>query len=438
VRRRIWLAVAIAVLPIAGAAAPDLPVTELGWPAGTTAATARRRVWVLDAAGGKRIATIATGTRIAVTRVVAGDAACRAWVEIGAGAGEPVRAGGAPARRGWLCARDLAPAAATPAADAEAAVLADPATAVRWADIKPRAGADAYDDVRAIKDRAPSRRVRDNTYVVMRLDAPTATIDETTYIKTDQGYIATTALAWYSPSSFAGRELAAGAAFDFAWAVGPEPSLPVAVRDGPSGAARPVRALVPRELIAIREELAGFARIDSRGWVDAVELRRPEKRKRPPGVAATERWIDIDLDGQVAVLYEGDRPVFATLVSTGKAPHETPAGVYRIRGKEVKSRMQDPGGRDDEWNVADVPFSMRFRRTFAIHGTYWHEAFGRPRSHGCINLSTRDARRIYDWIVPRAPAGWTAVEAAGDGTPVRIWSRRDPDPPWRDYEGQVR
>jgi len=67
-----------------------------------------------------------------------------------------------------------------------------------------------------------------------------------------------------------------------------------------------------------------------REWVDAAEIRQPIVTARPAGVAAGEKWIDVDTDQQILIAYEGDAPVFITLVSTG-INHSTPTGIYRIR-----------------------------------------------------------------------------------------------------------
>ena len=93
----------------------------------------------------------------------------------------------------------------------------------------------------------------------------------------------------------------------------------------------------------------------------------------------------------------------------------------------------------EEWNVADVPWTMKFRKNFALHGTYWHDGFGHARSHGCVNLSPHDARRLYDWTSPDVPDGWSEIADGGDasGTPVRIHDHRDPDPVWRDFDGHA-
>lgn len=417
----LWALPAVAA-PEAGT---TLAVADLGWPAATTAATVRTRVPVLDTAErGKRIAVVAPGTRVTWRRIVASSDACKAWIEL-----EP---------RGWACAKDLAPTdkpAASPA----------PPPPVRWADVR-KDGADAFETAEDIRAAAPAKHVDDKTYVAIKGKTKPLRIDGVTYVRTDQGWIATGDLSWYAPSDFAGIELTPTTSLEVGWAVAKKPGAKIAVHAAADPAARKVRELKPRDLVSILETSGEMARIGDQEWVELVELRKPARTPRPDGIGVAERWIDVDLDQQILITYEGDTAVFATVISSGRKLWETPTGIYRITGKEPKSRMQYQGrpdaDPDDErakeaWNVADVPYSMRFRKNFALHGTYWHDGFGRARSHGCVNLSTADAKRVYDWVSPTAPAGWTAVEATDDGTPVRVHSRRDPAPVWRDYDGKL-
>jgi hypothetical protein len=91
----------------------------------------------------------------------------------------------------------------------------------------------------------------------------------------------------------------------------------------------------------------------------------------------------------------------------------------------------------EQWDVADVPWAMKFRKGFAVHGAYWHDNFGKRRSHGCVNLSPKDARWVYDWTQPVVPAGWTLLEESDEvGTALRIRDRRNPTPSWRDWRGR--
>ena len=414
-------------LPAAAAPEPGavLAVADLGWPATTAAATARTRATVLDSAErGKRIAVVVPGTRVTWRRIVATGDACKAWIEL-----EP---------RGWACAKDLAPTDKPPATPGEP-------VAARWADVR-KDGADAFESPDDIRSATVTKHLDDKTYVALKARAKPLRIDGVTYVRTDQGWVASGDLSWYAPSSYAGIEVTPAMSFEVGWAVAKKPGAKIAVREAAAPGARKLRELRPRDLVSILAVSGDMARIGDAEWVELVELRKPARVARPDGIAADERWIDVDLDQQVLVAYEGDAAVFATVISSGRKLWETPTGIYRITGKEAKSRMQYAGradaAPDDErakeaWNVADVPFSMRFRKNFALHGTYWHEGFGRARSHGCVNLSTSDAGRIYEWISPTAPAGWTSVEATGDGTPVRIHNRRDPQPVWRDYDGKL-
>lgn len=137
------------------------------------------------------------------------------------------------------------------------------------------------------------------------------------------------------------------------------------------------------------------------------------KLKRPPGVDSSERWIHIDLSEQTLVAYEGDRPVFATLVSTGKSPGMTPVGIHRIQMKHVATPMRDQPLEDEAYSIDDVPWTQYFHGSVALHGAFWHAGFGLERSHGCVNLSPADARWLFGFTAPLLPAGWHAIAPQG-------------------------
>ncbi|MGK3982194.1 L,D-transpeptidase [Sorangium sp. So ce136] len=208
-----------------------------------------------------------------------------------------------------------------------------------------------------------------------------------------------------------------------------------------------------------------------------------------------EKWIEVSIQHQTLVLWEGKRPVYATLVSTGQAgvadPKTTTAtvrGIFRIRNKHITATMDsnesssvggraettadapsasrgakpDKGGSskeraakkpgasaaakpaegqktaprkgDGEYGVTrrrgegtyalkDVPYIQYFASGYALHAAYWHDVFGTPRSHGCINMSPIDAHRVFLWTEPRVPPGWHAIntgEELGEGTTVIV------------------
>jgi LysM repeat protein len=111
----------------------------------------------------------------------------------------------------------------------------------------------------------------------------------------------------------------------------------------------------------------------------------------PPSTGGT-RWIDVDLSEQTVRAYEGNTVVRAMIVSTGLPQYPTPPGRFRIYAKYPSITMSGPG-----YYLTGVPHSMFFYRGYALHGTYWHSNFGRPMSHGCINLTKADAAWLYTW-----------------------------------------
>jgi hypothetical protein len=241
----------------------------------------------------------------------------------------------------------------------------------------------------------------------------------------------------------------------------------------------------------------------------------------PEDAEKGKKWIEISIKSQTLVLWEGKRPIYATLVSTGQAglddPKKTSAtvrGVFKIRNKHITATMdsnegsavggsratvastQSPGvgpssgsdkgaakgvtgkgadakGKkgpakaaaapkgaakpaagavkakpaqgdaakasvprkgDGEYGVTkrrgegtfqlrDVPYIQYFESGYALHAAYWHDVFGTPRSHGCVNLSPIDAHRVFLWTDPPVPDGWHAINAGdemGEGTTVII------------------
>jgi L,D-transpeptidase catalytic domain len=140
-------------------------------------------------------------------------------------------------------------------------------------------------------------------------------------------------------------------------------------------------------------------------------------------VGAGARWPDVDLDEQVLVAYEGETPVYATLVTTGGRGHETPEGVFRIWIKFAETDMTGRMG-DDAYLVSLVPWTMFFQDDFALHTAYWHDRFGEPASHGCVNLAPQDARALYQWSEPQVPTGWAMAydSASHPGSLVRVRS----------------
>ena len=121
---------------------------------------------------------------------------------------------------------------------------------------------------------------------------------------------------------------------------------------------------------------------------------------KPPVSGGGAKWIDINLSKQRLTAYQGNTPVFSALISGGLPRTPTVVGRFKINTKLRATRMRGPG-----YDLPNVPYTMYFYRGYAIHGTYWHNNFGRPMSHGCVNMRTSDAAWLFNW----APMGTTVV-----------------------------
>ena len=111
-----------------------------------------------------------------------------------------------------------------------------------------------------------------------------------------------------------------------------------------------------------------------------------------------ERRIEVRLAKQQLLAWQGNTVIYAAPISSGKSSTPTPRGNYTIQEKYRTTRMTGRG-----YDIPDVPYAMFFVGGYAIHGAYWHNAFGTPVSHGCINLSTGDARWLYNWAALGTP-----------------------------------
>jgi hypothetical protein len=199
------------------------------------------------------------------------------------------------------------------------------------------------------------------------------------------------------------------------------------------GALKKSGAAAKRTLFKIGEEkvrLGGVGYWQTREGLllPAAGVEVIEKRDNFPSVATgTRKWIDVALKKQTLVAYVGTRAVFATLVSTGAGglgdPEKVPStvqGTFMIYAKHVTETMDGDEDKGDSFNLRDVPFVQYFHKGYALHGTYWHDDFGRWRSHGCVNLAPHDAAWLFEWTDPHVPEQWHSVLNKERGTVVHI------------------
>ncbi len=213
-------------------------------------------------------------------------------------------------------------------------------------------------------------------------------------------------------------------------------------------------------------------------WLKASDLAVISAPAEWPAAAQNgQKWVDISIENQTLALWEGKKPVYVTLVSTGqdglldpKITKSTVTGSFRIKSKHVTATMDSnerssqgggpapsvPGPERDTkepkepqdtsamsgkpraapadsagrqvrrgeglFELRDVPYVQYFEAGYALHAAYWHDVFGKARSHGCVNLSPIDAHRLFDWTDPPVPEGWHGIvsQQEGDGTVVYI------------------
>jgi lipoprotein-anchoring transpeptidase ErfK/SrfK len=146
-------------------------------------------------------------------------------------------------------------------------------------------------------------------------------------------------------------------------------------------------------------------------YVHAEGLRRiPPSELTPISPRAKDKHIEISLKDQKLYAYEGESLVYTARCATGArftiediglVDFTTPIGEHTVVRKRPSRHMQGFRGRADEYDLPGVPFCTYFTEPgVAVHGAYWHNDFGHPRSHGCVNVMADDAKWVYRWSMP--------------------------------------
>ena len=144
------------------------------------------------------------------------------------------------------------------------------------------------------------------------------------------------------------------------------------------------------------------------------------------GTTSGERWIEVDLSQQKLWAWEGNSLFLESLISTGLPWWPTPQGEFKIWAKARATKMEGGEGKY-YYYLPNVPFVMYFEnskvlgyRGYGLHGTYWHNDFGRVHSHGCVNLPTPIAERLFYWTTPNLSEGKFFARSSGDNPGTRI------------------
>lgn len=131
-------------------------------------------------------------------------------------------------------------------------------------------------------------------------------------------------------------------------------------------------------------------------WVHQFDVAKLTPIEKPEGID-THKWVSVDLYEQTLIAYEDDKPVFATLISSGLREWSTNEGLFHVYLRFPRTTMSGAAQQSDFYFLQEVPWTSYFDGDIALHGTYWHDGFGYRHSHGCVNMSITDAKWVYDW-----------------------------------------
>ena len=377
----------------------------------------------------ERYGTVAAGTRVGWKRAIANDDCSKRWIEI-----EPY---------GWICEVYLEPSkrrprgVEVPRLEAEEMVPGVYGKVIGEEPLTYRLDNDALLDGRELSGSVMVRRYGDLTI---------EDVDYWLIDKKKREYLPATDIREYRPSTWRGVRLGddTGLSLPIGFPlsrknVSHSVAMYSAAKGGRFVGKVKGRKAIPVLEIATDDKGMDIAyRVGPDQWVRAGEIRVATKTAPPALAGPIERWIDIDLDRQVLVAYEGELPVYATLAATGSKKNPTATGIHRIWIKFAETDMSDLAG-ESPYSVATVPWTQFYAKDLALHTAYWHDTFGTPRSHGCTNLAPADARFLYFWSDPELPPGWSMAKGTIErpGSLIRIRNRDDPKPEIHGYAARI-
>src|SRR5215207_7517250 len=187
------------------------------------------------------------------------------------------------------------------------------------------------------------------------------------------------------------------------------------------------KVVVTREEKSIWYEIYDFY-LKKNFYVSSHDMRlipNDELSLLSPEVPDEEKRIVVDLSAQLVTAFEGEKLVFSERCASGVKGTDTPKGEFRTYHKGPSVHMTNEGDaleNESVYSLPGVPWCSFFTGAGnAFHGTYWHNDYGLPRSHGCVNLPSESAKFIYRWSRPNVPADSDYVHLPGEGTRIQIF-----------------
>ena len=149
-------------------------------------------------------------------------------------------------------------------------------------------------------------------------------------------------------------------------------------------------------------------------WIKQTYASIVDVSPRPDQVGPDEYWTEVDLYEQTFAAYEGDRMVYATLISSGLNRWPTREGIFQVWERFNEYKMSGAEGKTDYYFLEDVPYIMYFDQlnSIALHGTYWHDRYGYKHSHGCVNMPILDAEWVFNWSADAPNDLWVWVHTS--------------------------
>ena len=250
------------------------------------------------------------------------------------------------------------------------------------------------------------------------------------WYKTTRGLVTPSDRFWQTAGSkFKGVELTGEWKLPMGFVFGGNKSISTYTIDADGKTIKPAKTydhFAPIQLTGKEQEFRGtsYSETGDGSWVKRSQIRSTSPGPMPADLKPNERWIDVNLTTQSVVAFEGEKPIYATLISSGRESkikdkdHRTPTGEWRIREKHITTTMDGDGtaAGDLPYSIEDVPYVMYFFRSYALHGAFWHANFGSQMSHGCVNLAPLDAKYLFFFADPPLPQGWHGVHAT-DASP---------------------
>ncbi len=256
-------------------------------------------------------------------------------------------------------------------------------------------------------------------YVWVRVTG-SVTVNNQLYYRIEKGsYLSAAVLTFPKPSRFEGVVNPTG--FPFGWVLA-NTSLSAAAGSKPTKTAPSV---LRYQIVHIYEEQKVenqvWYRIGEDQWIEQKQLGVVRPSPRPEKIAPDDQWIEVNLSEQTLMAYEGDRMVYATLISSGLPRWSTIKGLFRVWAKVRYGVMHGAEGRPDYYYLEAVPWTMYFHGDFAVHGAYWHDRFGYQHSHGCVNVPPLAAKWLFEWANPPLPENRNIMYTRPPTPGVWVW-----------------